>query len=140
MKKTVALIYEYYKSQKTLLPYLKTILTTWGIILIHINIINEIFNITDFITGTYKYENYLSLPNLYYTGFSVFILLILFFLFRKKDIVKYELDKTQLSKNLRRLILYCSVMFIILILSFYFSPLSVFLPFRKPTLIPVTAA
>ena len=119
MKKKLSLVYHYYIFKDSFLPYLKTIITAWIFVLIHFNILNQIFNFTDYIKGSYEYENVLSFQNLCYLAFSILLLLITLCIVKKRDLTKYDFDKIQLIKGWRKLSIYTVSMFIILFMLVY---------------------
>lgn len=115
MEKIIGLIYQYYLSRNKFLPYTKSILTIVGIIMLHLFLIFTIFNLFDYLPSWTLGSVHLS-SNTNISAFTLFLILCLFLIYNKKSLAKYVFSKIVIEKNWRYLMIYCFVIFIVLIL------------------------
>lgn len=115
MEKIIALIYQYYLSRNKFLPYTRAMLTIVGIIMLHLFLIFTIFNLFDYLPSWTLGSVHLS-SNTNISAFTLFLILCLFLIYNKKSLAKYVFSKIVIEKNWRYLMIYCFVIFIVLIL------------------------
>ena len=115
LKQKTALIHNFYLSRNISFPYIKTSLTVLLIILIHISLLFNVFNIFDYLPVWHI--NNVEIPrSIAVMFFGFFLLFIFFFLFKKKNLSQYNFSENELIADWKNLIVYNGIVLVILII------------------------
>lgn len=114
-------LYEYYSRKNRVFPYFKSIFTLTGISMLHLFFVFQIFNLYELLKPLNLYGFRLSINSMILI-FSIFLLALFLVVFRKKRFKVRKFSDSQLLKQVRVITIYCSAIFILLMIFTLTSP------------------